>query len=279
MIIYKEIMNNCNKLLTVVKLNNSFRNYAFKSDLKIKWVRPEKISFFKQAKTGDLNSFPKNIDKTQPLLMFRESKELETANELVKKLFSLEFAPQRLTNQVYRNEVIEKVKRHEMDTASAEVKIAKWTAIIHAQQQAMDRFPKNKRMKVALKELIDKRKKQMKYLRRWDYKRFEWLLEALNIVYKPPPSEFRWVARKESLVKLTNKYCEETKQKKLDEYRKLLEDQQPAFLQEKLRLLEFVRDEQKECGAKVTIKQEEIDEVKKELDDLLEKRKKVESVD
>lgn len=70
-----------------------------------------------------------------------------------------------------------------------------------------------------LKELIDKRKKYLKNLRKTDYKKFEWVLEKLDIVYKPPPSEFRWVARKESLVKLTDKHCEKVKQDKLDALR------------------------------------------------------------
>ena len=61
------------------------------------------------------------------------------------------------------------------------------TAGIRNIQQVMEDFPRNKTAKVNLKELIDRRKKFLKYLRRWDYKRFEWLLEKLNLVYKPPP--------------------------------------------------------------------------------------------
>lgn len=83
----------------------------------------------------------------------------------------------------------------------------------------MERFPYDKRLKVKLKQLIEKRKKHLKYLRKWDYKKFEWILEQLNIVYKPPPTESRWVTRKESLVKLTNKYCDNIRQEKLDELR------------------------------------------------------------
>lgn len=38
-----------------------------------------------------------------------------------------------------------------------------------------------------VQELIDKRKKLLKYLRQYDYKKFEWLLEKLNIEYKGNP--------------------------------------------------------------------------------------------
>ena len=51
----------------------------------------------------------------------------------------------------------------------------------------MEQFPKDKRRKVKLKELIELRKKWLKFLRKWDYRRFEWLLEKLDLVYKPPP--------------------------------------------------------------------------------------------
>jgi len=247
------------------------RNYAFKSDLKIKWVRPEKIPCFKPEKSGDLAPMP-SYNKTDYLLEFRNNKELETANEHVKKLFTLEFNAKKHTTRAYRQDSMEQVKRHELDSGSIEVKLARWTGFIRAWQEVMDRFPRDKRLKVKLKELIDKRKKHLKYLRRWDYKRFEWILDQLNLVYKPPPSEFHWITRRESLVKLTDKYVEDIKQERLKEYRLKLESEQPAFLEEKIRSLQFIRDEQQDCGAKVTVTQEEIDNIKKQLEEIKLKR-------
>lgn len=49
---------------------------TFKSDLKIKWVRPEKIPCYKPAKSGDLASFPQ-VDKSMLALEYQQSKELE----------------------------------------------------------------------------------------------------------------------------------------------------------------------------------------------------------
>lgn len=40
---------------------------------------------------------------------------------------------------------------------------------------------------IVVQELIDKRKKLLKFLRQYDYKKFEWLLEKLNIEYKGHP--------------------------------------------------------------------------------------------
>lgn len=62
------------------------------------------------------------------------------------------------------------------------------TAQIRGMQDYMEEFPRNKVVKVQLKEMIDKRKRFLRYLRRWDYRRFEWVLEKLDLVYKPYPT-------------------------------------------------------------------------------------------
>lgn len=46
------------------------------------------------------------------------------------------------------------------------------------------------------------------------------------------------------------------------------ESEQPAFLEEKIRALEFIRNEQKDCGVDVTVQDEEVDKVKKQLEEL-----------
>lgn len=250
------------------------RCYAFKTDLKIKWVHPGKVPCTKPEKSGDLEPMPA-IDKSQLPLEYRNSKELATADEIVKRLFSLEFAPRSKSVQVYIDDTLNLVKRHKLDKGSLESKIAKWTGAIRAFQEVMDNFPRNRRLKVILKELIDRRKKHLKYLRRYDYKRFEWVIDTLNIVYKPPPNEFHWVTRKGSLRKLTDLYCDNIKKERLEAFRLQLELEQPAFLEEKINILEFIRKEQADCGAKVTITQKEIDDIKKQLEDLKEKKIKL----
>lgn len=152
------------------------------------------------------------------------------------------------------------------------------TATIRAMQEEMKIHPRNLRRKVILKELIDKRKKFLKYLRRWDYKRFEWILEKLDLVYKSPPAEFHWVTRKESLKKLAILHCENLKQQRLDAYRNILESQQVEFLEKKLKNLEFIRKEQQECQVAVTVSEEEIKAVRKQLQELKASREKQEEV-
>ena len=54
-------------------------------------------------------------------------------------------------------------------------------------QQHYEKLPYEKRGKVRLKELIEKRKKYLKEIRNKDYPLFEYLIEKLNIVYKSFP--------------------------------------------------------------------------------------------
>lgn len=67
-----------NKLLNIAHAvpRQFVRDYAFKSDLKIKWVRPEKISCIKPEKSGDLGKLPP-LSANEILPDFRNSKELE----------------------------------------------------------------------------------------------------------------------------------------------------------------------------------------------------------
>lgn len=146
------------------------------------------------------------------------------------------------------------------------------TVRIRNLQEIMEKYPKNGQMIDLLKRLIDRRKKFLKYLRRWDYRRFEWILEKLDIKYVAPPEEFHWITRRESLRKLTDIHCENLRNERLLAYRKQLEKQQAAFLANKLKNLEFIRNEQIECKFPITVTNEHIQEVQKQLNNFKSKR-------
>lgn len=69
-----------NKLSGFLSLANTtrtlVRNYAFKSDLKIKWNRPEKISCIRPEKSGDLKS-AEVVPPETTLLQFQQCDELK----------------------------------------------------------------------------------------------------------------------------------------------------------------------------------------------------------
>lgn len=146
------------------------------------------------------------------------------------------------------------------------------TAKIRYLQHVVATKPRNGATNKFLKEMIEKRQKTLKWLRRWDYKRYEWLLEKLDLEYKPRPDEFIMIARKEGLRQLTRIHCDDIRNSRLADYRKQLEAEQLPFLSEKLKNLEFVRSEQIELGVKVTVSQEEIDDVRQKYEELKAKR-------
>lgn len=146
------------------------------------------------------------------------------------------------------------------------------TATIRAGQDAIELNPHNKKMKQQVKEMIEKRKKFLKHLRRYDYKKFEWILEQLDLKYVPYPEKFHWIARKESMRTLTKQFCDNIKQTRLDSLKEELASQQLEFLEEKIKNLEFIRNEQIECKIPVTVSKEKIDAVKEQYEELKQRR-------
>ncbi|XP_058831282.1 small ribosomal subunit protein uS15m [Topomyia yanbarensis] len=251
------------------------RQYAFKSDLKIKWVRPEKIPCYKPEKSGDQQPI-RAFDGSESLKDYRDLQELENADEAVKNLFTIRHNRRREMLENFKEEMVKRVQRHDLDYGSIEAKLGLMTAQIRSLQEVMEKFPRQSGAKVHLKEMIDKRKKFLRYLRRWDYRRFEYILEKLDLVYKPAPAHFHWITRKDSLRKLTDIHCNEIKATRLQNYREVLESQQLDFLSKKLENLEFIRKEQLECKVPVTVSAEQIQSVKKQYEELKEKRKLLE---
>jgi small subunit ribosomal protein S15 len=150
--------------------------------------------------------------------------------------------------------------------------VAYLTARIRTGQDAYDQNIRNKKLKQRLVELIAKRKQKLRLLRRADYKCFEYVLERLNLKYIPQPEHVHRIERKFAMKTLTFKYCQQIINTRLDDYRRILESQQLTFLEDKIKNLELIRKEQKECKVPVTISMDYIDNVKKQYADLKKKR-------
>lgn len=60
-------------------------------------------------------------------------------------------------------------------------------------------------------------------------------------------------------------HCDDIRQKKLDEYRSLLESQQGPFLRDKIDALKFIRSEQQELQMPITVTEQEIKKLEKLL--------------
>lgn len=127
-----------------------------------------------------------------------------------------------------------------------------------------------KKFKVEAIKLIHYRMKMVTKLRETDYKQYEWLLERLDLQYKPKPTKEDeiMIARKEGLRQLTQAYCDDIRKHRLEVYRIELEAQQVPFLEQKIKNLEYIRNEQFQLKVPVTITQTQIDEVRKQYDHL-----------
>lgn len=249
-------------------------NYI-KSDLPIKWFRPEKIPCYKPEKSGDLKPL-EQVDTKLLAPEFQQLEELKSADENVKKLFTLEFFPYKSTVSYLRKEYLDRVKRHEFDNNSPEVRVAKMTADIRDMQRFVEKFPHDKRTKVRLKETIDKRKRLLKNLRTWDYKCFEYVIEKLDLIYKPYPAPevYKRIERKRSMRMLTDKYCQNIKSDKLEKYKEELNSLKESFLVDKIETLKWIMKEEAYCSVSPTVTEDDVKAVEAELSKLRDSMKK-----
>nr|CAG4644111.1 EOG090X09BQ [Lepidurus arcticus] len=217
---------------------------SYKTELTIEWVRPPKVPSTDPSKSGDLKGLP-DIDLSKTPFAFQESDELKNASPVVKRLLSLEFAPYSKAVQVHKQELLGQVRRHQFDTGSLETRITCLTVRIRALQKHMVSFKKDMKSKTFLKELIEQRYKYLKFLRRRDYRCYEWLLEQLHLTFKANPDPMNQVTRKSSLLLLTDRHCQNLREKRLEAYKKELDASKVDFLKEKQQILEWIEEEER----------------------------------
>lgn len=249
-----------------------------KAGVPITWTRPAKVPSYKPSKSGDLKPL-KEINLKKVPRLYEKSSELQTADEIVKRLFTLEFQTNPVIIEEMRDEYKDLVRRHQLDADSPEAIIAGMTASIRHVQIYMDNHTHKKpprHMRIFIKELVEKRAKRLRQLRVMDYRRYEWILEKLDLVHKSEPEPPERVERKKSLKRLTDKYCENLKQQKLYEFREKLESEQEEFLMKKLETYKWIQEKEKEFGMGLSVTDEEIESIGKLLDDLRLRKKEVE---
>ena len=111
----------------------------------------------------------------------------------------------------------------------------------------------------------------LSHLRERDYQKFEWLLENLNIVYKPRPMEnWELIERRKHQDRLTDLWCDELKTHRLHQYKHELQKKQPDFLRRKAKLMEEVLEEERKLGKSPSVSEAEIDELIKRADSIEE---------
>lgn len=251
--------------INIAKNQYFVREYAVLADYNIKWVRPPKLSFTDPKRSGDLG-LTINLKSTDLVNKYEDCEELKDANDIVKKLLTFEYHPHKQFANVRKEKTVQLVKRHTLDYGSAEVTIAIMTHKIQHLQECFSKNPTSKPLKVYLKELIDKRKKLLKRLRVWDYKRYEWVLGRLNLIFKAGVTVPGKACRKDALRKLTQKHCDKIVEEKLNAYKEELKKQQKGFYEEKLEKLIFIRNEELGLGLEPTVTEEEIEATRKKME-------------
>ncbi|PIK52932.1 putative 28S ribosomal protein S15, mitochondrial [Apostichopus japonicus] len=155
------------------------------------------------------DSAPRSRGKIDPMARFGQLepsnlkvgydklKELQDADEQVKKIFSLEYADDKEI-QVYRKSKLVREIQKDPTDYSLPVKIAVLTVHIRAVAKQLNISKKDLLAKEKLLGLIGRRRKFLKQLRQTDFERFERLLTELGITFTlpPPPQAIRFHTRR-----------------------------------------------------------------------------------
>jgi len=245
------------------------------------WKKPVRIETCNPAISGDIGGLEHfgEVDLAQPPVHLEGSQELESAEEEVKRVLSLEFARRKDVTNKLKKTVVKNFQRHKLDMNSSEVNIAVCTVRIrNLQHYLINLWPyKNQPVKNKLTYLIASRRKMLIALREEDYRKYEWILEKLNLFYKPVPKyDHVEVSRRASIERLTDIWCQELKQNRLDKYKRKLEEEQPKFLRNKAAKLQHIMQEEKDLGLQATVNQEEIDECLRRADEIEAKNLSIE---
>ena len=98
--------------------------------------------------------------------------------------------------------------------------------------------------------LMLKRNAQIKDLYYQDRERYEYIIKKLGVSYTPPELGKRFLnpTRKGELRRLTNEYCENIKQKRMDEYHEELKAKQEELKEEMKKVEEMIKQEEKFLG-------------------------------
>ncbi|XP_070568075.1 small ribosomal subunit protein uS15m-like isoform X2 [Ptychodera flava] len=157
------------------------------------------------------------VDPSMYKLGFEDVEELQDADEIVKKLFTLEYAS-NFEIQRLKGDILKKRVRESEDGPSHEVNIAILTLQIRNLAEHMKHNRKDMLNKRRLLMAIDRRNKLLGYLRRNNYDRFQWLLKELGIQYSVPPSKIIKLSKKQREERAVKKKAYYDRQKALYEY-------------------------------------------------------------
>ncbi|NXY38183.1 RT15 protein, partial [Pomatorhinus ruficollis] len=145
-----------------------------------------------------------HLDDLPPTMLKKEYANLPIMNsvdDVVKRVLSLEMASQREKLKVKKQQLVEKVRRSPNDNGSFELlslpfTVAILTARIRTLEEHLQRHPKDKSNRRFMLMDLDRRRKMLGYLRRVNYSTFEKTCQELDIQYSPPQPYSRHVTKR-----------------------------------------------------------------------------------
>ncbi|NXG05102.1 RT15 protein, partial [Sakesphorus luctuosus] len=162
--------------------------------------------------TRKRKEIPSQLDDLPPTMLKKDYANLPIMNsvdDVVKRLLSLEMASQKEKMKVKIQQLVEKVRRSPSDNGSFEVqgKLKTGRILIRMLEEHLHRHPKDKNNKRQMLMDVDRRKKLLSYLRRVRYDTFENTCKQLGIQYSLPPAyrrrvTKRWLVKKAFCIKV-----------------------------------------------------------------------------
>ncbi|NXW41154.1 RT15 protein, partial [Nyctiprogne leucopyga] len=143
--------------------------------------------------------FPSQLDDLPPTMLKKDYANVSIINsvdDVVKRLLSLEMASQREKMKIKTQQLVEKVRRSPNDNGSFEVQVAILTAKIRSYEEHLQIHPKDKNNRRRMLMAVDHRRKLLAYLRRVRYDTFENTCKQLNIQYALPPPYSRRITKR-----------------------------------------------------------------------------------
>ncbi|NWY68121.1 RT15 protein, partial [Erithacus rubecula] len=158
---------------------------------------------------------PSHLDDLPPTMLKKDYAKLPIMNsvdDVVKRLLSLEMASQKEKMKVKIQQLVEKVRRSSNDNGSFELlslsfPVAILTARIRTLEEHLQKHPKDKKNRRLLLMAVDRRRKMLGYLRRVNHSTFENTCRELGIQYSPPQPYSRrltkrWLVKKALCIKV-----------------------------------------------------------------------------
>ncbi|XP_019623357.1 PREDICTED: LOW QUALITY PROTEIN: 28S ribosomal protein S15, mitochondrial-like [Branchiostoma belcheri] len=182
--------------------------------------RKQREKKLREAQKVKIISQLEGLDLTQFKPGWEKSKELQTADDTIKRIFSLEFASSGEKVNFLKQDMIRRVQKHPNDYRSLEVRIAHMTIHLRALQEAQERDKKNTLQKQLMLIKQQKRDKLLRQLRKTNYESFELVCRELGITLDLMDSEriLRKLSKKGQLLQdHRQKIFEEIRRRKKEE--------------------------------------------------------------